>query len=164
MTLTELAVTIGIAGTLMAIAVPNYSEWQQRENLRSERKTLLCELRRAQTECLFRKRTATVTITPSALTVTTVPDFQASEPAYWNVNAANPSAPAPPPPAPGSPPSDQPETRVTPMKGLMSDYAVIQCDVRGVLFAVDADGTVTLEAKHIDGLLVGPITVREENQ
>ena len=163
MTLTELAVVIGISGTLMAIAIPNYQQMMEKERIKSQQTDIMLNIRQAQTDCIFQKRTAQISISDTSVTSVTIPSFQEVTPTYTPLSAGSPALPAPLP-IPGTTAAD--EVPVTRTQGLRfpAGYKAIYVNVRGMLYTLDENSEPVYDPTPIcfktAAVVVGPIQIR----
>lgn len=149
MTLTEVVVTIGIAGTLMAIAVPDYRGMKLRavaDRQCKETRGMFSEL---QAEAMFRKRTVRIAVTPDSIKAVSIPDMGASTaPSYaaLDVNHPNlPGPPTPPTPAPGDPAPETPKYFAYNLPFPGNDYVALYMDTRGYIYRLNEDNSQNFE-------------------
>ena len=97
MTLSELAVTIGIVATLTAIAVPNYNRMKDDADCDAQIKETKSLVNAAQYECISQGRHAQISITPTGISITTIPEEydDGASPTYTLLSAASPTLPIP---------------------------------------------------------------------
>lgn len=165
MTLTEVVVVIGIAGTLMAIAVPPYNKMMENERINSQQTDVSLAIRQAQTDCMFQKRTAQISLSNTTITTVTIPSFQEVTPTYTPLSAGQPALPTPLPipPNPGDP---APEVPVTHTQGLQfpAGYKAIYVNTRGMLYTLDENSEPVWDPTPIcfktAAVVVGPVQIR----
>lgn len=160
MTIPELAVVIGISGTLMAIAVPSYQQMMEKERVKKQQGEIMLCIRQAQTDCVFQKRTAQVSVSDTSITTVTIPSFQEVTPTYMPLSAGTPSIPVPLPSDP------TPETPVTRTQGLQFPvgYKAIYINTRGMLYTLDENSVPVFDPTPIcfktAAVIVGPIQIK----
>lgn len=64
-TLTELIITIAIMGLLMAIAIPNYNQWQRKNLVEKQTREMLADLNVARLDSVYRKARHSIVLNPT---------------------------------------------------------------------------------------------------
>ena len=159
MTLTELAVVIGIAGTLAAIAVPNYQQMMEKERIKKQQTDIELCIRQAQSDCIFQKRTAEISVADTRIVAVTIPTHQERVPTVSALSVGHPVVEAPP-----ILPSEIeiPVTRTQELQFPVG-YKAIYIDVRGMMYTLDSDSEpVCIGFKNVS-VRVGPVQIKKES-
>ena len=133
MTLSELAVTIGIVATITSIAVPSYNRMKDDADCDAQIKETKLLINAAQYECIAQGRHALISITPTGVSVTTIPEEydEGTTPTYTLLSAATPTLPIPPGPSI--------TTKDRHARFPWNKYQAAYIDRRGSIYTLDED-------------------------